>query len=391
MRFEKKILVAIVLAAGVTAARGASAEPVGKSDLTDRRIVTGVKWPNSPSEGTFPVRTEVELAQGTLGGFSELVPYVVPSPDQEDAGSCLYMSLTGIAEWWLARLHPNTSRAHDGPIDLSERYMMNVAGIDEDQSGVQNWKTDSIFLYNKTTRGALNSAYRFTKGWYTTDAKGDVLAAEKGASGAEYGTEFNWIDQTATLRSAADFVTLPTFDREVIFADPASNQWNTGVMPSDIVDRVKTKLARAKAPVNVIYNHFGYWHSVFIVGYDDDASSNHCSFVESFDKYMPEQATELRKQAAGTTDAAEKAALLARADKFDTLGKQFHDAYVAGGGCSGKGVFYVRDSIYADASDPYVFDPSSSNGTGSYSKAIVMHEYEWLRYMANHATQILVK
>src|SRR4051812_43128067 len=33
-----------------------------------------------------------------LGGFNELIPYVLASPDQEDAGSCLYMAITGLAE-----------------------------------------------------------------------------------------------------------------------------------------------------------------------------------------------------------------------------------------------------------------------------------------------------
>jgi hypothetical protein len=362
--------------------------PAGKSDLG--RVAVGVKHPNSAAEGTRPVVTEARRPAEPLGGFAELVPFVVAAPDQEEAGSCMYMALTGIAEWWLARRNPTLSRAHDGPIDLSERYLMNIAGIDEDENGVTNWKTDSIYLYNNVGHGVRNADYRFTKGWYTLDKDGSPVAAAAHASGAEYGTMYNWIDQSSMIKSG--FVTLPTFERDVIFADPASNQWNTAVMPDDIVERVKTSLTTMKAPVNVIYNHFGYWHSVDIVGFDDDANSNGCSFVEEFDQYMPQQAAEYRKEAAAATNASEKARLTAQADKYDQLGKQFHDAYHAGGGCSGRGTFYVRDSIYADPSDPYDFDPASGNdGMGSYSKSIITHEYEWLRYMANHATQIYVK
>jgi hypothetical protein len=388
---EKRLAAgAAIVVAGLALASSALAAPVGKSDLPSRDWgALGVKWPNSPAEGTHPVTTRATVPT-TLGGFAELVPYIVAAPDQEEAGSCLYMAMTGIAEWWLARLHPNLSRAHDGPIDLSERYMMNLAGIDENQDGVPNWKTDSIYIYNRAGHGVINTAYRFTKGWYTTDADGSPLAATSATKDASYGTMYNWIDQTSIIHSGN--VELPTFDRDVLFADPASNQWNTGVMPDDIVATVKTALTTKKAPINVIYNHFGYWHSVDIVGFDDDASSDGCGFVEEFDKYMPSQAAELRNEASHATDPKEKAALTARADKFDKLGAQFHAAYTGGGGCAGKGIFYVRDSIYADPSDPYVFDADGgANGTGSYSKPVITHEYEWLRYMANHATQVYVK
>lgn len=388
MQSHTRIFQALTVLFGFGFTVAAHAAPKGKSDLPNPRVV-GIKWPNSPHEGTAPVETFAELATAPLGGYSQLVPYVIASPDQEDAGSCLYMSLTGITEWWLARLNPRKSRVHDGPLDLSERYMMNLAGIEEDDSSVANWKTDSIFLYNNAGHAVRNTAYRFTKGWYTLDGDGDPQASTKGTSGAEYGTLFNWIDHSHALRTG--FVNLPTFDREIIFADPAGNQWNTGVMPADIVDRVKAKIKDRQAPVHVIYNHFGYWHAVYIVGFDDLASSRGCSFVTQFDQYMPNEAAKLRTQAASTKDAKKKADLLARADKFDRLGKQFHDAYTAGGGCSGKGMFYVRDSIYTNTSDPYDFDPSDTSGRGSYSKAIVLHEYEWLRYMANHATQIFVK
>lgn len=353
--------------------------PEGRSDLT------GFKWPNSPEEGSEPIESYAETVEN-FSGFNQLIPYALSSPDQEDAGSCLYMSLTGLAEWWLARLNPTASREPESNIDLSERYMMNLAGLHEDNNGMKNWKTDSIYLYNIAGQGVLNSKYRFTKGWHVTDARGDYQKASQSSQGAEYTTSYNWIDDSKTIRSG--IVKLPKFERDVIFADPESNQWNVGVMPRDIVEKVKARLVSKKAPVHVIYNHFGYWHAVNILGFDDELATNGCQFVTKFGKYMTEEPIRLREKASTTQDATARAKLLARADKFEKLGLKFKAAYQAGGGCTQNGMFYVRDSIYPDQAAPYDYDPSKPGTEGFYSKTVVVREYEWLEYMANHATQI---
>lgn len=324
----------------------------------ERSTVQGVKYPNSPEEGQVAIVDSAEILTDNYKGFNELVPYATASPDQEDAGSCLYMSLTGVVEWWLARLNPNASRSHDGPIDLSERYSMNLAGANN--GGVSNWKTDSIYMFNSSKQSVRNSAYRFTKGWFKTDANGRRVPTQANTRGAEYSTSYNWIDETSKINSG--FVNLPTFKRDILFADPASNQWNVAVMPADIVSQVQKKLKERKAPVNVIYNHIGYWHAVYIVGFDDELESD-CPFVSRFQEYL----------------------------KDNTLyAKKFNNAYKAGGGCRGKGMFYVRDSIYTNADDPYDYDKTKPGNEGAYSKTIVLREYEWLRYMANHAVQIYV-
>lgn len=362
------------------------ADPVGKSDLT----VTGVKHPNSADEGTDSVTTLAEVSVQPLQGFNEMLPYVLRSPDQEDAGSCHYMALTGIAEWWLAKLNPTVSRASDGPLDLSERYLMNLAGLDEASNGVENWKTDSIELYNDAGKGVLNTSYRYTKGWYSTDDKGDYKAAVANAPGAEYGTPFNWLNKLDSVTKG--FVTLPSFERKVIFADPESNQWNVAVTPANIVEQVKTALKTQKAPINVVYNHYGYWHSVYVVGYDDDADTKACKFVEGFSTYMQEQPDKLRQEAAKATTAEERTKLLKRADKFEKISVKFENRYRQAGGCHSKGVFYVRDSIYGVEGEPaYDYDLSQTGDEGQYSKAIVLREYDWLETMANHVTQISVK
>jgi hypothetical protein len=369
----------------------AGATPVGKSDFPGRNPakVRGVKWPNSAAEGTRPIITYAEpLVQPS--GFSELLPYIIAAPDQQDAGSCLYMSLTGIAEWWLARLNPSASRAHDGPLDLSERFMMNLGNDYAMQEGVAEWRTDSIYLYNNAGHGILNSAYRFTEGWYTLDTDGDPALATATTHGAEYGTEYNWIDQRDTIQGGQ--VKLPHFEREVIYSNEKDDQWAVAVLPNDIVGTVKAKLLERRAPVHVMYNHFGVWHSVNIVGFDDQMDSKQCEFVTEFDQFMPQQAAEYRADAAKESDAQKKANLLALAAKQEATGRAFHAAYTAGGGCLGRGMFFVRDSIYEDKQAPYVYDAAGgADGRGYYTPTVVKHEYEWLRYMANHVTQVYVK
>lgn len=355
--------------------------------------LTGLKYPTSGEEGKGPVAVSALALPtgGVPGGFNELLGFALRSPDQEEAGSCLYMSLTGAAEWWLARLHPRQLRTPDGPIDLSERFLMNVAGLEEDENGIANWKTDSIYLFNKIGYTLLNRDYRFTKGWYVRDAKGEPQPGKAGDPGAAYDAYYSWIDERASVPNAPH-VALPRFRREVLFADPASNQWNTGVMPSDIVERIKNALVKNKAPVQVIYNHFGYWHATLILGFDDGQDNLQCKFVNRFLDYMPKKAAEARAQAAQEKDPAVRERLLRQAAKADAAHAGTERAFREGGGCHPQGVFYVRDSIYKDPEGPiYDYDPSQTGEESPYVKSSVMLEYDWVRTMANHATQILVE
>lgn len=335
------------------------------------QAVSGLKFPNSPTEGPLPIQTTVLAPLGgpeTLPGFTELLPFVLRAPNQLEAGSCLYMSLTGIAEFFLAKKNPSSSRAPDGPVDLSERYLMNLAGTAEHRPGLENWRTDSILLLNETGTAPLNAGYRFTKGYYVMRDGRNQKAGAK-TPGAKYGATYNWVNE---LGQATRFVRLPKFQREVLFADPAGDQWNTGVMPAGIVDTIREKLVARKAPVHVIYNHFGYWHAVNIVGFDDEADTQDCSFVRSFLDGMK------KKGRAGNARAA-------------LYGRKAQTAFDAGGGCHPKGMFYVRDSIYRDPSAPlYDYDKKRAGEEEHYTKSIVLHEYDWVRVMANHATQIFV-
>src|SRR5690606_7027982 len=113
-----------------------------------------------------------------------LIKYVSPSPDQEDAGSCLYMSTTGVVEWWLGKLNSQSTKANTP--DLSERFLMNADGVIRTPSQ-HNWRTDKIFLVNELNGAAPNKNYRYTKGWYREPTSG-ITKANRGEKGAKYGT-----------------------------------------------------------------------------------------------------------------------------------------------------------------------------------------------------------
>ena len=328
-----------------------------------------------------------------LGGFNKLLPFVFASPDQEDAGSCLYMAITGIAEWWLARLNPNLSRAADGPLDLSERYIMNVAGMEENDTKLPNWRTDAIALFNRNGhKSLLNSTYRYTKGWFVGETYSEHLKpSQEGAPGARYGTEFNWIDLRPN--TADGLVPLPEFAREVLFADPTQNQWDVGVAPDDIVNKVKDALRTREAPILVIYNHNSYWHAVYVIGYNDEMDNGKCAYTEQFRVHIAERAAELDKQVQDATDPVVKEAYRIRAQRAHEAKDKIENAYVAKGGChSAKGVFYIRDSIYPDEDGPiYDYDLARTGDEAPYAKKIVFKEYDWLLYFANNITLIYPK
>lgn len=318
------------------------------------------------------------------GGFNELIPYVQPSPAQGDAGTCLFMAHNGVLEWWLNKLNQPAQ-----PIMLSARYFINLSTGDVGSGMVANWKTDTGLRLNQERVFFDNESFRFTKDWYKWDEeqRTPALANEPGAN---YGPSYNWITELDRL-GAPDY-TIPEFTRDVLFADPASNQWNINVAPRDIVDQVKHALITKKAPVMVMYNHYGYWHVSVILGFNDQASSRDCPFVSGFPRYKLEQAQYYRELAANEADEVEKARLLKRADDFERRGRTIKAAYDERGGCKGKGVFYVRDSLYPNTRMPlYDYDLKTSGEEEHLNAPLIFREYEWLELLSNHVIQIYPK
>lgn len=358
-------------------------------------VVSGLKFPNSPIEGVNPVWSQAmaaDLGPSQLPGFSELTNYILPSPDQEDAGTCYYMSLTGIAEWWLARQNPDLSRRSEGPVDLSERFFINHMSnrINYTQSGVNNWITDGAYLLNATQIGILNKDYRFTKGWFTEGPNGKVYPSNPGVPSAQYGTKFNWVDDSS--QAGANPISLPRFERDVLFINRQNNLWSVGEAPSDIVDRVKSALLKRKSPIHLIYNHLGYWHAVIVLGFDDTGDTENCEFTEYSRKYFK------GFQEPGPYIPVDDLIFdnnpfqLQTTARFDSTSQALEKAYRRGGGCNSKGIFYVRDSQYSDQSeDNYIYDLSNQNTSKPYSRRLIKREYVWLKYLASSAVQIYLK
>lgn len=335
---------------------------------------------------------EAPLDVSQLGGFNELLRYVTPSPDQEEAGSCLYMSVTGIAEWWLGRLNPKTVQRPDGIFDISERDTMHLSSNSDAASLVENWKTDTALAFNGTRSILRNSALRFTKGWYKEDSDGDYVEALPQEQGAEYGPHFNWIAPKEKTYLPTDFISLPRFERTVIFADPTSNQWNVAVTPDDIVEKVKVALTSQKAPVQVIYNHQGYWHSVYIAGYNDNQQTRGCPFVQLDRQHFKNEITRIKAKLGQELPDAERERLVKRLTNQEDLSHRLEARIAAAGGCKNRGVFYVRDSIYSDSSEAvYDYDLGTKGEERNYSKRIILREYDWLRFVANHVIQVTAK
>lgn len=352
------------------------------ADQQESRLIEGVKYSDDKTE-SITTKSLLPGPDSFLGGYNKLLPYVVEAPYQDNAGSCLFMSHTGAVEVLINQIKGRK-------LNLSERYFMNLqkSGIGNDL--IDNWRTDTIYRLNKTGKTYLNKRFRFTKGWYKT-VNGTRVPAEVEEEGAFYGTKFNWIVNLGSL-SKKPKISLPKFEREVIFADPEQNQWNVGTAPSDIASRIKKAIRKNNAPVVLIYNHVGFWHATLIVGFNDNASTEGCPFISTYDEKMNKRADEIVKEAEEAETEKEKKKLLRKAKKFRARGKQVNDSYLARGGCSEKGVFYVRDSIYPNEDQPlYDYDLDNEGEEEHLNAPVILRSFEWAEQLSNHATLIKVK
>lgn len=361
-----------------------------ESDFKNDKYITGLKYPNTPieynQEDSIPIEEKALLPSNDSykGGFNDLIAFITPSPDQEDAGSCLFMSHTGVVEWWLNKIHLPEKK-----IDLSERYFMNLSKASVGDAHVPNWKTDTILRLTELESFPSNNAFRFTKGWYKLDSNGNRVPAIENEENAKYSVKYNWIVDFNSIDGKK--YSLPKFKRDVLFADPESNQWNIEVAPKDIVETVKSALKKNKAPVEVIYNHHGFWHAVFIAGYNDHASSEGCHFTTSFHTTMHKKADSFVKEASQTTDQNEVNKLLKKAKKYRERGDLVKESLEKRGGCRGKGVFYVRDSIYPNTNQKiYDYDLQNQGEETHLNAPVILREYEWLEHLSNHIVQIYV-
>ena len=294
---------------------------------------------------------------------TSLIDYVLASPNQFDAGSCLFMTTTGAVELLMHQHTDLDAVEYNGDTDLSERFLMS-AYQDVPSSTLRYWLTDTVYTYNHFGGSMLNRDYPFTAGYVRETSSGNLVPCEPGDDGAYYSCSYNWFDKRPDGWEDM-LVETPKVERTVAFTDPSrssSAQWNVGLMDDEDVEKIKYMLRTRRAPVVVIYNHYLYWHADIIVGYDDTVSTGGCPMVESSMDHFDSEG------AGGYTQKIEA--------HMEDIGP-----------CTTEGVFYVRDSIYDGGSEEvtYEYSPGFSE---KYSKRIVERSYNWVKYLGNHAYSI---
>ncbi len=322
------------------------------------KIVLGKKNSNNYSN-TEIIRTvsiEFYKKNNSKSSFRGLESFALASPNQEDAGSCIYMAMTGAVEILLNQYYEIPLPGYDGDFDISERHLMSFRLRDTYDAFVPYWTTDAVLIFNFEGGVLRNRDYRYTKGWYKRNADGVEQRALQDNLGALYGTPYNWIDEY-NIDLKRKLIQIPKIKRNVIFLNQDQDLWTVGVMNDDLIGKIKQELRDKQSPVIVIYNHFNYWHATVIVGYDDEKQTEECPFVKAWKK-KNEEDPDLSPY------------------RRENL-KKLNLAMQRGGGCTSKGVFYVRDSIYNGLLEPlYDYDLSRLGEEKKYSLKIIERSYE---------------
>jgi hypothetical protein len=329
-------------------------------------------------------KTNISFTKNSLkGGFNELLPYAVSVPDQENAGSCLFMSHTGALEI----LINHRDRKSKNLVNFSERYFMNLSKAKIGEATVQNWRTDNIYRLNEENKIYLNKDLPYMKGWFIkNDDQYQIVGPDN--KGAQYGTKANWAIALDQL-SGTNPKPLPLLEREVIYSDKDNNQWNVEVMPEDIIEKAKHALRTRKSPLIAIYNHTGFWHAVVIYGYNDHTPTQDCPFTKGYAQKMNKRAKEISDDALTEKDPKKKRKLERKAAKFRKRGESVQMGFNKEGGCQKRGVFYVRDSIYPNKDLPsYDYDPTTEGEESPLNSPLILREYQWLKHAGNHLYQI---
>jgi hypothetical protein len=274
-----------------------------------------------------------------------LLPYALASPNQYDAGSCLYMSTTGAAEVLMNQHVPLEEIEYLGDTDLSERFLMNATTY-VPQTEMRWTLSDLVFAYNHLGGSMLDRDYPMA-----TALDGEYVVVSYSWNND---LPSDWEDQ---------LVATPWFERTVVFLDPLKNdnsQWNVGLMDDTTVAQIKYLLRTKQAPLLVVYNHYLYWHSALIVGYDDTVETSGCPLVEDMQDYFVSEG-------------------------FASYSNKVENHKDDLGGCTDMGIFYVRDSIYPGGEEEPVYQYGGPYPyTAKYSKRIIERTYNWVKFLSNH-------
>jgi len=284
-------------------------------------------------------------------------------PNQFDAGSCLLMANTGAMEVLMNQHTPADQIAYEGDTDLSERYLM-IAQDKVTSVSVPYFLTDIMYAYGVFGGSLLDRDFPFIAGWCKDTASGGVTLADANDPDKYLSLMVNWFgDFPANYKDL--LVPTPAVERTFIGVDPKrdDNSWGrVALFNDDTIERIKHEVRTKKSPVLVVYNHYLYWHTNVILGYDDEADSDGCAVIQDMMDYYKQQGV----------------------SSYATAIQKHMDE---NGGCSDKGVFYVRDSIYDGGADEPMYDYSTDEVSvqpEKRSKRIIELPYDWAKYVGNH-------
>ena len=181
---------------------------------------------------------------------TELNDYVIPSPNQGDAGTCAFMAATGAMEILIAKKNGAKFPQPEGPFDISERYTISAPESSRSKSWFENY-----FLKFDSGEAVLQKDMPYE--FYLSN--GDM----------NYGV-WNFPSNFHT----APRIQLPKIDTVFLFS--AGGKYSRNVLNPSHIDIVKKALDQYRSPIIAVGNDEEYWHVVVITGYDDEATDGDC-------------------------------------------------------------------------------------------------------------------
>lgn len=199
--------------------------------------------PETPLETQRPERPADPNSVNEITDHSvQLKGYMLPSPDQLGAGSCLYMSATGIAEYLINKSKGIVNPQVGGPTDLSEQWTLNLS--------------KTVQLANNYT----DAPELIARGLGLTDARMKFK---------DYG-DCSWMREPIIPGRGTEAV--PPYKKDVLFNCGGEGSQNSyGQMRQGDLERIKKYLREQQSPVLFVYKPptANYWHANIITGYND--------------------------------------------------------------------------------------------------------------------------
>jgi hypothetical protein len=230
--------------------------------------------------------------QSFASSYKDLIPYIVPSPNQAHTDNCLYMAATGAMEILINKHFEIEEPGINGKYDFNE-----LIALKGDLKESRSWFENPVLRFNQGALRNRDQAYKGSRFWNGTYREKDLVAIPQ--------VETFWLLKTDGGSKEGRF----SYDE----------------FTHKSLDKIKNALTEYESPLLLIYRtagkdrSYGYWntwHTVVIVGFDDEMLLDEkCPLTE-------ETATHI-------------------GDKGKRL---LLKAIEREGGCSKKGAFIVRDS-----------------------------------------------